>query len=237
MYLAEIGKVVRERLLKVPNIYHVPAGSLDMFVVRSFLDEAECAALISRIDEGRRPSGVLGPYPDPEFRTSESCDLARGDPLVQQIEAKITALMGIDPRHGETVQGQRYDVGQQFKPHHDFFWTDQPYWETQRRNGGQRTWTAMVFLNEPERGGQTFFERAGVRITPHTGNLLTWNNMDVHGEPNIASLHQGMPVEAGVKYIITKWYRQWHWGPEVSPEAEAHASPPPGGDSQSRLSP
>jgi prolyl 4-hydroxylase len=220
MYLAEIGKAVSERLLEVPDIYHVPSRNLDMFVVREFLDGEECAGLIDMIDRGRRPSNVLGDYPDPEFRTSESCDLASGDPLVQQIEAKITALMGIDPRHGETIQGQRYEVGQRFKPHHDFFYTDQPYWEVQRRCGGQRTWTAMMFLNEPERGGQTYFPKAGVRITPHLGNLLAWNNMDSQGRPNPASLHEGTPVEAGVKYIITKWYRQWHWGPEIKAEED-----------------
>ncbi len=223
VYLVEIGKAVRERLLKVPGIYHVPANNLEMFVFRGFLTKEECDGLIERIDFGRRPSNVLGPDPDPEFRTSESCDLSRSDPLVEQVEGRITELMGIDPRHGETIQGQRYAVGQQFKPHHDFFYTDQPYWEEQRRCGGQRTWTAMMFLNEPERGGHTYFERAGVKIKPHTGNLLAWNNMNAKGEPNPASLHQGMPVEAGVKYIITKWYRQWHWGPETKQDDQAHA--------------
>jgi hypothetical protein len=50
MYLAEIGKVVRERLLKVPGIYHVPASNLEMFVVRNFLTPEECAGLIAMID-------------------------------------------------------------------------------------------------------------------------------------------------------------------------------------------
>jgi prolyl 4-hydroxylase len=25
------------------------------------------------------------------------------------------------------------------------------------------------------------------------------------------ALHQGLPVEAGLKYIITKWYRERPW--------------------------
>ena len=36
--------------------------------------------------------------------------------------------------------------------------------------------------------------------------------MDAIGEPNHFSLHQGMPVTAGTKYIITKWYRERPWG-------------------------
>ena len=128
------------------------------------------------------------------------------------VEAKINRLTGIEPTHGETIQGQRYAVGQQFKPHHDFFYTNQPYWPEMEKQGGQRTWTAMIFLNEPEAGGQTFFPNAKVRVTPRTGNLLLWNNLDQYGEPNTFSLHTGCPVEAGIKYVITKWYRERPWG-------------------------
>lgn len=77
----------------------------------------------------------------------------------------------------------------------------------------------MVFLNAPEAGGRTNFPTAGLMITPRTGNLLVWNNMDALGARNAASLHQGMPVERGVKgvkYVLTKWYRErpWHREPE-----------------------
>jgi len=212
MYRMAIGAAVRDRLLGTPNVFKVPAEGLDLFVCRGFLTPSECAGLIERIDEGRRPSQVLAETPDPEFRTSETCNLNPKDRLTRQIEAKITRLMGIDEAHGETIQGQRYAVGQRFKCHHDFFYTSEPYWEEQERTGGQRTWTVMGFLNEPEAGGQTEFPKAKVKISPKPGNLLAWNNLDAVGEPNDMSLHQGMPVEAGVKYIITKWYRERPWG-------------------------
>jgi prolyl 4-hydroxylase len=69
----------------------------------------------------------------------------------------------------------------------------------------------MVFLNQPEAGGQTFFPLANIKISPRRGNLLAWNNLDPAGEPNMFALHQGLPVEAGLKYIITKWYRERPW--------------------------
>lgn len=222
MTLVEIGTAVRERLLKA-GAHQVPARGLDLFVVQGFLTAKECGGLIARIDRHRRPSTILGTYPDPEFRTSESCDLHPEDPLVQAVERKITGLMGIDPQCGETIQGQRYDVGQQFKGHHDFFHTSQPYWQEMKLCGGQRSWTAMIFLNEVERGGQTFFDRANVRITPRAGNLLAWNNMDAEGQPNVMTHHQGMPVEAGIKYVITKWYREGHWDPDGAAKARGEA--------------
>ena len=212
MYRMEIGAEVRARLLATPGVMKVPAPDLDLFVKRDFLGADDCAALIKQIDADRVPSTVLADAPDPDFRTSETCNLPATAPLTKRIEAKITGLMGIDPDHGETIQGQRYAPGQQFKCHHDFFYTSEPYWEKQERIGGQRTWTVMIFLNTPEAGGQTSFPRAKVKITPRAGNLLTWNNLDQFGEPNISSLHEGCPVEAGVKYIITKWYRERPWG-------------------------
>jgi prolyl 4-hydroxylase len=219
LYRVSVRSHVIDRLQANPQAFQVPASNLDMFTVRDFLTAEECEGLMRLIDEGKQPSTVLGVSEDPEYRTSESCNLDPKDPLVRQVEDKITDLMGIAPGHGETIQGQRYDVGQQFKQHHDFFYTSEDYWEREDKRGGQRTWTAMMFLNRPEAGGQTFFEKAGVRITPRAGNLLTWNNLDPGGEPNLASLHQGMPVEAGVKYIITKWFRERRWGESAGGKA------------------
>ncbi len=195
----------------------IPSPDLELFVVRDFLSEEECGRVMALIDADRVPSALLSPTADPEFRTSESCNLHPRHPVVQAVEDKIWRLMGIQPELGETIQGQRYAPGQQFKPHHDFFHPDQPYWPEMERTGGQRTWTAMIFLNTPEEGGKTHFPDADIAIAPRAGNLLTWNNMDAAGLPNPKSLHAGTPVANGVKYVITKWYRERPWVPSPDP--------------------
>ena len=209
---AAVGEAVRARLAATPGVARIPKDRLEAYVVPHFLSEEECEGLIRLIDADRQPSGLLAPTADPEFRTSESCNLNPSEPLVGGLERRIDALLGLQPQFGETVQGQRYAVGQQFKPHHDFFHTSQPYWKVEEPRGGQRTWTVMAFLNKPEAGGQTAFPKAGLKITPAPAHLLIWNNLDVDGEPNDFSLHQGMPVEAGLKYVLTKWYRERPWG-------------------------
>lgn len=212
LYRMQVGAWVSSRLQRAPNSLKIPAQDLDLYVVRDFLNAKECQFLIERIDADRVPSTILAAREsDPEFRTSESCNLNPHDPGVRAIEDKINALMGIERAHGETAQGQRYAVGQQFKAHNDFFHTSQPYWKEMERTGGQRTWTAMIFLNDVESGGQTAFPTVNVKVTPRAGNLLAWNNMDKFGMPNPATLHTGMPVLAGTKYIITKWYRERPW--------------------------
>jgi prolyl 4-hydroxylase len=204
-----------ERLLQVEGIVRVPSPHLDLFILRDFLAPEECRALIGQIDAARKPSRLFADNPNADFRTSETCNLPRDDALVRLVEDRITALLGLIPEHGEFLQGQRYATGQQFKPHHDTLRTDQPYWQHQQRFG-QRTWTAMVFLNVPDQGGETFFPRADVLIPPRQGSMVTWNNLDVNGAPNPMTLHQGMPVIRGHKYIVTKWYREKPWGPQRS---------------------
>jgi len=202
---------VRAEIASFPGVVRLPAAGLELYVVPNFLTAGQCAELIALIDADRIPSPVTSDNPMPTWRTSETCYLQPGSPVVAAVETRLDGLTGIDPVYGELLQGQRYGVGQEFKPHHDYFHTDQLYWRDQVVMGGQRTWTAMAFLNEPEAGGRTNFPTAGIMVTPRTGNLLVWNNMDELGSPNAASLHQGMPVDQGVKYVLTKWYRERPW--------------------------
>jgi prolyl 4-hydroxylase len=209
--LADIGKQTRRRLARESAVQSLAQGGLELFVAEQFLAPAECAALIARIDENARPSTLYTVDEASDFRTSYSCDLNPRDPAVIDIEARICTLTGIDQRHGETLQGQRYAVGQQFKPHHDHFPYEVDYWQAERLNGGQRSWTAMIYLNQPEGGGETNFPSAGLCIAPRAGMLLLWNNMLEDGSPNANSLHEGCPVSGGTKYIVTKWFRERFW--------------------------
>lgn len=213
MNLGETGRAVHARLSATPLIQRASFEAIDLFLLRDFLDASACAALIALIDARRQPSTLFSDHADPGFRTSETCLLDPDEPVVRAVEAKLLALTGLEPAHGERLQGQRYAVGQRFKPHHDYLRTSEPYWERQSCVGGQRTWTAMVFLDEPEAGGATHFPLCELTIPPRTGTLLVWNNLDAAGEPNPLTLHQGMPVRAGVKHIVTKWWRERPWGP------------------------
>jgi len=208
----EIGESVRGRLAATPGMQAVPAPDLDLFILRDFLDAPTCEALIGLIDARRKPSPLFADNPDPQFRTSETCNLDPLDPHVDEVDRRLADLLGLSPQYGERLQGQRYGEGQQFKPHHDYLRVGEAYWSRQETIGGQRTWTAMVFLDAPGEGGETHFPRVDLTLRPRRGNLVVWNNLDREGEPNPMTLHQGLPVKAGVKHIVTKWYRERPWG-------------------------
>jgi prolyl 4-hydroxylase len=210
--LCDLGRTVSRRLSQPGRTQIVSDNGLTLYVVQDFLSLSECEGLIALINKGRERSGLLSDHPDQDYRTSDSCNLNPYDALVGTIETRICALMGIDKRHGETLQGQVYEVGQQFKPHYDYFLKGAGYWDAMQKQGGQRSWTGMIYLNEPAAGGETNFPSAGLMVQPRTAMLVLWNNMDAQGTPNMMTLHQGMPVLAGTKYIVTKWFREKFWG-------------------------
>jgi len=179
-----------------------------LFIVRGFVDRGTCTALIERIDSRCRPSEIADDVGIANFRTSETCDLDWRDPTVAEVDDRICALLGFAPRSGEPLQGQRYAPGQEFKPHTDTFEPGGYDFYVHTADAGQRTWTAMIYLNVPDAGGATRFKAIAKTIQPEPGKLLAWNNLLPDGRPNPATLHQGMKVRRGTKYILTKWFRE-----------------------------
>ncbi|MBO6945703.1 2OG-Fe(II) oxygenase [Altererythrobacter sp.] len=206
------GESSAERLLAHAGIQRVPNARLELFQCRDFLSGEHCSDLIELIDANRRPSTIADDNGDHYFRTSETCDLSADEPAVQKLENLLQTLNGIDPSHGEPVQGQRYDVGQEFKAHTDYFAPNGLDFQKYCTVAGQRTWTFMIYLNEVDAGGGTRFKVIGKTFQPETGKLLCWNNRRTDGSVNPNTLHHGMKVRKGLKYVITKWYREKEWG-------------------------
>ncbi|MEH3099183.1 prolyl hydroxylase family protein [Sphingomonas adhaesiva] len=200
------------RLAAQPGIQRVPSPKLTLFIKRDLLDPDTCAALIAQIDAHRRPSTISDSNGDAAFRTSETCDLPAGDAVVARVDAALADVTGLDPAYGEPLQGQRYAVGQEFKAHTDYFEPDGIDYDRYCSVAGNRTWTAMVYLNVPDAGGATRFKAVDKTIQPETGKLICWNNRRPDGSLNPATIHHGMKVRAGTKYVITKWYRERPWG-------------------------
>ena len=192
----------------MPGVQRVPSPNLELYIVRRFLEPEACMQLMERIDRERRPSTIADDLGEDHFRTSETCDLDDRDPLVADVNARICDLVGLPEALGEPLQGQRYAPGQEFKPHTDTFEPGGVDYFTHCAATGNRSWTAMIYLNQPEDGGATRFKTIGKTIQAETGKLLAWNNLLPDGRPNPATLHQGMKVRKGAKYILTKWFRE-----------------------------
>ncbi|MDE1466452.1 prolyl hydroxylase family protein [Aurantiacibacter sp. D1-12] len=194
------------------GVRRVPSPRAIVLDCAQFLPPDLCIELIRLIDKDRRPSTIADANGDNYFRTSETCDLEADEPAVLDLEARLFALNGIDPAHGEPVQGQRYAVGQEFKAHTDYFEPNGADFQKFCSVSGNRTWTFMIYLNHVEAGGATRFKVLKKMFQPEVGKLVCWNNRREDGSLNPATLHHGMKVRKGTKYVITKWYREKPWG-------------------------
>lgn len=111
----------------LPNALQLDSNLADVHVIDNFLNQDECARIIGLIEGMKRPSVMVNhEKKDSSFRTSSTCDLGQlNDPFVQEIDARICKMIGIDPSYSEPLQGQHYEVGQEFKPHTDYFEADE----------------------------------------------------------------------------------------------------------------
>ena len=205
-------QMVIDSMMGAPGVQRVPSPKLHLFIKRNFLSAEECAALMERIDAQRRPSTLANFNGDEAFRTSQTCDLDGQDPAVRSVDEKIVSFSKLDPAYGEPMQGQHYEVGQEFKAHTDYFEPSGVDYEKYTSVAGQRTWTVMIYLNAPEAGGATRFKAIDILVQPEAGKLLAWNNRRPDGSPNPSTIHHAMKVRAGEKYVITKWFRERPWG-------------------------
>jgi prolyl 4-hydroxylase len=202
-------------LCRMPQkLRRVPTEKLDIYTYDDFLSGKECDRLVALIDHHLRPSTVTIDGGDKLFRTSQTCDLSLlRSPVVLGCDEKIAKTLGIRLEYSEGIQAQRYDVGQQFKGHTDYFEPGTPEFASFGGDRGNRTWTFMVYLNESMGGGGTKFFAIDHTFMPRKGRAVIWNNLNSDGTPNIATLHSGEPVTSGHKIIITKWFRERGSGP------------------------
>jgi prolyl 4-hydroxylase len=197
-----------------PDVVKINNTKIQLYTWDNFLSSVECNALIEIINKHLRPSTLTYSNGDDQFRTSTTCDLAAiNNSFVQEIDVKISKALGVYLCYSEAMQGQRYDVGQEFKAHTDFFEPGTSVFDEYTKVQGQRTWTFMIYLQGTEKGGGTKFVNLDKTFYPKLGQAVIWNNLDEFGRPNRDTLHHGMKVQSGSKIIITKWFREKGEGP------------------------
>ena len=191
-----------------PRAWRLDTSLAQVYELPALLSQEECEQVIDAINASLQPSTVTRGLSSDRRRTSRTSRLHQNHPeLAACLDQRFAALFGVDPRLSEPIQGQRYDPGEYYKEHVDWFSPGNADYATHTGIGGQRTWTVMVYLNAVQRGGETLFRRLGRSFTPVPGMALAWNNLQADGSPNPFTLHEALPVQAGHKWVITKWFR------------------------------
>ncbi|CAJ1953963.1 unnamed protein product [Cylindrotheca closterium] len=178
-----------------------------MFVVDNFLTPQECQFLIQAADDAWTPAPVVGAGTGEisQARTSSTCYLARED--VPDLMRKVAVLTGKPIEHCELPQVGRYLRHQQYYQHFDAFNLDEEDGQRFATNGGQRTITVLIYLNDVPQGGCTAFPRMNIEVQPKQGMALVFFPATIYGVLDRFALHAAMPA-LDTKYVSQIWIRQ-----------------------------
>ncbi|KAE9617999.1 putative procollagen-proline 4-dioxygenase [Lupinus albus] len=241
-FLCLLSHIIYVSSLRLPkklydnhNIIHGPKVRFDptlvtqvswhprAFLYKGFLSEKECNHLINKAKVKLRKSMVAdnesGKGLVSEVRTSSGMFFTKAqDKIIAEIEDRIATWTFLPIDNGEPIQVLRYEHGQKYEPHFDYF--NDKY---NIQFGGHRMATVLMYLSNVEKGGETVFPdselrlsqrkdntwsecaRAGYAVKPKKGDALLFFSLHLNATTDIMSLHQSCPVIQGEKWSATKW--------------------------------
>jgi prolyl 4-hydroxylase len=129
------------------------------------------------------------------------------DHVLEALERCISGVSGIPQLNGEFLQILRYRVGEEFRPHVDYFNESGAGAQQSLADGGQRAQTVLMYLNDDYGGGGTSFPALRLGVKGRRGDLLHFHNLGADGRGHKDSLHAGMPVTAAEKWLLSQWIR------------------------------
>jgi prolyl 4-hydroxylase len=197
--------------------------------VDGFLTDRECDAIRQRAAPTMRYSQVAlmdhdAGRPATDFRTSQTTFLpSKQDGLLMDVDDRVASLVRMSKTHQEPVQVLRYETGERYTHHADFFdpnlyANDKDTIELIKDGARNRMVTVFWYLSDVAEGGETIFPRAfgkrelsqddcetGLKVKPEKGKVILFYSMGANGQTDDMSIHGACPVKNGVKWAGNKW--------------------------------
>jgi hypothetical protein len=204
-------------LLDLSQATTVPAGSIldervKLMVFPELFSAEECLYIQCLGGPQLQPSRSVDPdgtWHLNQIRTSHDFQfLPEHEELyLKLLQLRLANAAALPVKNAEPLILLRYQPGQEYKAHRDYL-PPSRYVALEAGGAGQRLRTVIAYLNVPEAGGETAFPMLGQTIKPQLGHVLRFDNVDGDGRINENSLHAGLPVKQGLKWICTLWIRQ-----------------------------
>ena len=189
--------VIEDREIQIISRIEEPL----VVVLANVLSDEECELLMemSKNKMNRSKIGVSRNIND--IRTSSGTFLEKSE-AASKIERRIASIMSVPANHGEGLQVLKYTVGQEYKAHYDFFA------ENSASANNNRISTLVMYLNDVEEGGETFFPKLNLSVSPKKGMAVYFEYFYQDASLNKLTLHGSAPVTKGEKWVATQWMRR-----------------------------
>ncbi|HET7844575.1 MAG TPA: 2OG-Fe(II) oxygenase [Xanthomonadales bacterium] len=145
-----------------------------------------------------------------DYRTSSDFQFVtfEEDFGLRWLQWRMLEPLGVPMANAEPLVLLRYQPGEEYKPHRDYLPPSTPGNTQHPDQPGQRVHTVFTYLVDVEEGGETDFPTIGQRVPPIRGNAVHFVNVFPNGEPDPRTLHAGLAVKRGEKWLATLWTRQ-----------------------------
>lgn len=140
--------------------------------------------------------------------TRQGC---RNEELPQKLYQRIADVLGVPANYSEDIQLNKYEKGEFYGLRHDF----SP--KQKDLQCGPRILTFLVYLNDVEGGGGTYFPQGDITVPPKKGRALLWPSI-LNADPmsrDKRMVYKPLDVTAGVKYAANIWVHLYDYaGPQ-----------------------
>jgi hypothetical protein len=174
-------------------------------VVKDIATPEMCDWLIARASPRLERAGVYdskdGRHGASSARSNTVCPFPRPirDFVLAILRARVADVTGLPVRAMEIPNVLHYSVGEEYRPH----------WDTPEDPNtpgfSQRVLTFLIPLNEDYEGGETDFPVIGGRWKGRRGSALFFWNIEPDGTRDRGTLHAGLPVTCGEKWLLSQW--------------------------------
>lgn len=193
------NKIITDREIDIITRLEEPL----IVILGNVLSNEECDELINLSKDKLQRSKIGATREVDEQRTSSSMFFEESEnELIARVEKRISSIMNIPIEHGEGIQILQYTPGQEYKAHYDFFSS------TSKIANNNRISTLVMYLNDVEQGGETFFPELNLSVSPQKGMAVYFEYFYNDSNLNELTLHGGAPVIAGEKWVATQWMRK-----------------------------
>lgn len=189
-------------------------------IIRDFATREECAYMMFKMAQSLRQASDYrrsgSANDDAEILyfngRGDSVGAMQSDSVVRTPDRRVATATDWPVESLEPCSVVRYLPGEEYRPHVDFFSPDQIAKNAAegRDFGGQRVATFLLYLRAPEAGGggETVYERTGIRVCGEQGVAVLHYNVTEDGIGDDASLHSGKPVQRGEKWLWRSTLRE-----------------------------
>jgi prolyl 4-hydroxylase len=177
----------------------------------SFVSTNICYQIIHlAIDKGLEESSIGNHTINHDIRSSYTCWLNPNSfPIIQNLYTYITHTLKLKNVVYEDLQVVKYKPNGHYKEHYDQCETTYEFCKKDiERFKGPRMITLIIYLNDTYENGETYFPFLDIKYKGKQGDALLFYNLDKKKKYiHPYSLHQGLPVSNGIKWIANVWIR------------------------------